>query len=97
METIKLVKPVMINDKEVAELHFDFNKLTSADFFDLEQESRMLGEITPNIVWGAKYRAMVAVKACKENIKFEDIRDLMTFKDVAKITEAAGNFLQFLD
>ena len=91
METIKLVKPVMINDKEVSELHFDFNKLTSADFFELEQESRMLGEITPNIVWGAKYRAMVAVKACKE------IRDLMTFKDVAKITEAAANFLQFLD
>ena len=54
METIKLVKPVMINDKEVTELHFDFNKLTSADFFELEQESRMLGEITPNIVWGAK-------------------------------------------
>lgn len=36
-------------------------------------------------------------EACKEKIKFEDIRDLMTFKDVAKITEAAANFLQFLD
>lgn len=97
MVEVKLQNPLEIDGESIEVLHFDFDQLSAKDFFKAELDARTLGEITPNIQWGSQYRAVVAAMACKENIKFEDIRDIMTFKDAASVTGAVGDFLLGLD
>lgn len=93
MTEVKLHKALELDGKSYGVLHFDFDKLSAKDFFKAEMDARSLGEITPNIQWGATYRAVVAALACQENIKFEDIRDSLSFKDASSVTGAVGDFL----
>ncbi|WP_276789710.1 hypothetical protein [Veillonella magna] len=94
MKSVTLTKQITIDGKDYKKLNFDFESLTAKDFFTAERQARGLGEITPNIQWGLTYRVVVAVMCCKEPLKFEDIRDHCSFRDMSKIAELAADFLQ---
>lgn len=93
IKIVKLSKPFMLDGQEYKELQFDFTKLTARDFFRAEREARSHGEITPNIKWGLTYQCVIAIFACLQPIKYEDIENLPSFRDVDKITALASDFL----
>lgn len=96
INTLKLVNPIMIDGKEVAELTYDADEITSMQF--IEAEGRALEYMGTGRVGAIEmdaghqlYLGMFAIVAVNPNI---DIRDLERIKgkDLIKVMRIGRNF-----
>lgn len=89
-KTIKLSKPLKINQQDVNEVVLDFNKITGATLLAAEREVRMLGEESMSVFVSMQYQAIVAAKII--GVPVEDITELPG-NDFKNIVLSVANFL----
>lgn len=64
--------------------------LTGHDFANAEQQTRMLGDGTPDIIYSKTFHAVVAAKVL--GVVVDDIKAL-SIKDYVAVTSKVSNFL----
>lgn len=87
-----LSKPIVKDGKEIAELNFDFDKITGSQIIAAEKEARALGDTTPDACYSKTFQAILAAKATTESIIVDDILNLPG-ADFIQITTETSNFL----
>ncbi|AIF51258.1 hypothetical protein [Pelosinus sp. UFO1] len=89
---MKLNKPITKNGVEIAELNFDFNKITGNQIIAAEKEARLLGDTTPDSCYSKTFQAIIAARAANESVIVDDILNL-SGADFIQATTVAANFL----
>lgn len=89
-KTIKLSKPLKINQQDVNEVVLDFNKITGATLLAAEREARTRGEDGMSVFVSMQYQAIVAAKII--GVPVEDIEELPG-NDFKNIVLSVANFL----
>lgn len=89
-KTIKLSKPLKINQQDVNEVVLDFNKITGATLLSAEREARTRGEDSMSVFVSMQYQAIVAAKII--GVPVEDIEELPG-NDFKNIVLSVANFL----
>lgn len=89
-KTIKLSKPLKINQQDVNEVVLDFNKITGATLLVAEREARTRGEDSMSVFVSMQYQAIVAAKII--GVPVEDIEELPG-NDFKNIVLSVANFL----
>lgn len=89
-KTIKLSKPLKINQQDVNEVVLDFNKITGATLLAAEHEARTRGEDSMSVFVSMQYQAILAAKII--GVPVEDIEELPG-NDFKNIVLSVANFL----
>lgn len=89
---MKLKKTIVKDGNEIAELNFDFDKITGNDIIAAEKEARMMGDTTPDACYSKTFQAIIAAKAADQPIIVDDVLDMNGMDFIAATTKAA-NFL----
>lgn len=86
-------RPFKYNDNDIAELAFDFSKLTGADSEEIEHECQLIGKAVLLPQYSGPYLIRMAVRACTTTGIGADAFDLMSIVDYNAIKKAARDFL----
>lgn len=72
------------------ELNDGLEKLNGFDFSAAEQQTRLLGDGTPDVLYSKTFHAVIAAKVLK--VTPDDIKEL-PIKDYVAVTSVVANFL----
>lgn len=94
--TIRLAQPIRASDKDIAELHFDFTKLTGWEFAQAMDRDES-GKTNAFRLTERQALELFALTAAKEtpDIDAEDIRHRMGIEDAIKAAQIAASFFNF--
>jgi hypothetical protein len=87
---MKLRKPVMHDEKEIATITFDFDQLTGDDLEAVDDEFAALGKFASVPALSPAYQRLIACRAC--GISYEATRK-MSAADVSEMCRRAQAFL----
>lgn len=89
----KLIKPITFEEQQYDTLHFDFEKLTTEDALNIEDELAAKGATSYMVeAFNPRFLVLMAVRACKEPLT-EAAFKKMCITDYYRIKNRARNFL----
>ena len=90
---LHLKKPILYNGEEIAELSFDFDKLTGADALNIEEQLAARGKtMYAGAINDANYLILMAAKACTKPVGM-DFFNRVSIIDFERIKNRARFFL----
>lgn len=93
-ETLKLSKPVMVDDKELTELQYDFDEMTARDKLKAGAEAKLNGAGGGVPELDSDYHIFLFAKAVSKAMPHVTTEDILRIsaKDSMRAAEASRNF-----